>query len=323
MISVIIPVYNTEKYLRKCIDSVKNQTYKDLEILLIDDGSTDSSALICDEYAEKDERIQVWHRKNRGVSDSRNYGLSKSHGEWISFIDSDDWIDLDMYRILISLAERTESSTVCCGAYQGDNRETTKRNIWRQFEGNEIIYKDKEALAEVIRQSGTLWNKLLNGDCARKILFRTDIRYAEDTLYLAEYLEKNQTVAVTKKCLYYYRINREGNVVSSGLNTRHLDYVRATGMLFELLQKNELTEVGIERVIDVIVRVMALIRNPRLESQYIKATKDLAKRIFPYRKKLFYKKNIVKQIVKYFIVITSVFWTRGAVWLSQKVICMK
>lgn len=99
-ISIIIPVYNVEKYLATCLDSVINQTYKNLEILLIDDGSTDSSGLICEQYSKKDTRIKTIHKKNGGLSDARNVGISYASGDYISFIDSDDFIDINTFTIL-------------------------------------------------------------------------------------------------------------------------------------------------------------------------------------------------------------------------------
>ena len=102
MISVIVPVYNVELYLRKCLDSIVNQTYRDIEILVIDDGSIDGCGRICDEYAEKDGRIRVFHTENRGLSCARNLGLDNAHGEWIGFVDSDDWIEMDMYENAIN-----------------------------------------------------------------------------------------------------------------------------------------------------------------------------------------------------------------------------
>ena len=93
-ITVIVPVYNTEKYLRRCVDSILAQTFTDFELLLIDDGSTDGSGAICDEYAKKDSRVRVFHKEIGGVSSARNLGLDKAYGEWISFVDSDDWIDV-------------------------------------------------------------------------------------------------------------------------------------------------------------------------------------------------------------------------------------
>jgi glycosyltransferase involved in cell wall biosynthesis len=104
MISVIVPVYNVEPYLRKCLDSIVSQTYQDLEILVIDDGSTDGSGKICDEY-KRDQRVRVFHTENAGLSAARNLGLDKAHGEWIEFIDSDDWVEPDYCRIPLELAE--------------------------------------------------------------------------------------------------------------------------------------------------------------------------------------------------------------------------
>lgn len=100
MISVIVPMYNVELYLRKCLDSIVNQTYKNIEILIIDDGSTDNSGMICDEYAQKDDRIKVFHTENQGLSSARNLGLDEATGDWVGFVDSDDWIDDDMYDVL-------------------------------------------------------------------------------------------------------------------------------------------------------------------------------------------------------------------------------
>lgn len=113
-ISVIVPVYNTEKYLRRCIDSVLAQTYKDFELLLIDDGSKDSSGAICDEYAENDARVRVFHKENGGVSSARNMGLDHARGEWITFVDSDDWIDRTMYEEMHTSLLEEHADIVYC-----------------------------------------------------------------------------------------------------------------------------------------------------------------------------------------------------------------
>ena len=115
MISVIVPVYNVKPYLRKCLDSIINQSYRDLEILIIDDGSTDGSGDICDEY-RKDDRIKVFHTENRGLSAARNLGLDSASGDWIGFVDSDDWIEPDMYEVLIRKGEETGADVVECGS---------------------------------------------------------------------------------------------------------------------------------------------------------------------------------------------------------------
>ena len=114
MISVIIPVFNAEKYLRECLDSVANQTYNDLEILLIDDGSKDSSPQICDGYAAADSRFTVIHKENGGVSSARNTGIENAHGNLMAFVDADDVLDLDMYEILVHALETTDSDIAAC-----------------------------------------------------------------------------------------------------------------------------------------------------------------------------------------------------------------
>lgn len=105
MVSIIVPVYNAQQYIRRCVDSILNQEYTDFELLLIDDGSTDSSGEICDEYAQKDTRIRVVHKENSGVSDSRNLALDYATGKYIQFLDSDDWITPDATRLLVRSAE--------------------------------------------------------------------------------------------------------------------------------------------------------------------------------------------------------------------------
>lgn len=105
LLSVIVPVYKVEPYLHRCVDSIRNQTYKNLQIILVDDGSPDNCGKICDEYAELDARIIVVHQKNRGLSGARNTGLRYAKGEYVAFVDSDDWISSDMYQTLVNLVE--------------------------------------------------------------------------------------------------------------------------------------------------------------------------------------------------------------------------
>ena len=165
MISVIVPVYNVEPYLRKCLDSIVNQTYRDLEILVIDDGSTDWCGKICDEYAGKDGRIRVFHTENRGLSCARNLGLDNARGEWIGFVDSDDWIETDMYEVLLKRAEETEADIVECGVLEEHPNRTGKRQ--------EYLVTGTEAVIMLIHRelSNAVWNKLWKKSCFDKIRF--------------------------------------------------------------------------------------------------------------------------------------------------------
>ena len=121
-ISIIVPVYNVEKYLRKCVDSILNQTFKDFELILVDDGSIDTSGKICDEYNLKDNRIKVIHKENGGLSSARNAGLDIAQGEYIGFVDSDDWIELDMYEELYKICKENDTDVgivgINCGMKQ-------------------------------------------------------------------------------------------------------------------------------------------------------------------------------------------------------------
>ena len=112
LISIVIPVYNVEKYLKQCLDSIINQTYTNLEIILVDDGSTDNSGTICDYYSKIDKRIRVIHKKNEGQSIARNIGIKVSNGKYIGFLDSDDWVEQDMYRFLIENIEKYNADII-------------------------------------------------------------------------------------------------------------------------------------------------------------------------------------------------------------------
>ncbi len=114
MISIIVPVYKDEPYLRQCVDSILNQTYRDIEVLLIDDGSPDRCGEICDEFAKKDQRIRVFHTENKGLSAARNLGLREAKGEYIGFVDSDDWIEPDMYEVLLKRMQETGADISVC-----------------------------------------------------------------------------------------------------------------------------------------------------------------------------------------------------------------
>ena len=127
-VSVIVPVYNVEKYLARCVDSITYQTYENLDIILVDDGSTDNSGRICDEYAKKDTRIRVIHQKNKGLSGARNSGIFASTGDYIGFVDSDDWIDKDMYELLVNTAIEHHADIARCDTYLNYDDGTEKTN---------------------------------------------------------------------------------------------------------------------------------------------------------------------------------------------------
>lgn len=208
MISIIMPVYNTEKYLRRCIDSILAQTYADFELILIDDGSTDSSGIICDEYAEKDNRIVVIHQENQGQAIARNIGLDyvfeKNNSEWISFVDSDDWIHSRYLEALEEIVLKTGCSVGIC-AYSKTNGNDS-----------ELIYTDSNILTfnperfffEHRVTSVVVWGKLYKKSLLTKIRF-PKIRLYEDEFFTHLVLFKNKEIAYTEQPLYYYFQNPE------------------------------------------------------------------------------------------------------------------
>ena len=207
MISVIVPVYNVEKYLRQCLDSVINQTYSDLEILIVDDGSTDSSGAICDEY--KDERFQVYHTENRGLSAARNYAIDRAHGDYIAFLDSDDWLEDTALEQFITIAETTSADIVTCRFFQEYVGKTVKpRGI-----DSEFIVEGSDILSTMIidrKMTEDVWNKFYKASLFETIRY-PEGRIFEDKATTYKLLQKAEKLAYTPAPLIHYR-NREGSL---------------------------------------------------------------------------------------------------------------
>lgn len=136
LLSVIVPVYKVEPYLHRCVDSIRNQTYKNLQIILVDDGSPDNCGKICDEYAELDARIIVVHQKNRGLSGARNTGLRYAKGDYVAFVDSDDWIDSSMYETLVDMIEKNDLDMARCGIVETDGKGKERIVNWGGHAGS-------------------------------------------------------------------------------------------------------------------------------------------------------------------------------------------
>ncbi len=225
MISVIVPVYNTEKYLEQCIESILKQTYKEIELYLVDDGSTDSSGKICDKYARIDHRVNVIHQKNNGASNARNSALKIIAGEWVCFVDSDDWLEPIMFETLLDLAERTDSPIVECDVYDEFPNSSKARNIWGIVGDQAFSLEGNDCWLKGFAYTPVLWNKLIQSNLIRDIKFSETISYGEDSLFLSRVIERVEKVSVISKPLYHYRSAREGNVVSAKINERTLDLI--------------------------------------------------------------------------------------------------
>ncbi|WP_312088530.1 glycosyltransferase [Megamonas funiformis] len=216
-ISVIVPVYNVEKYLSQCLDSIIHQTYKNLEIILVDDGSTDSSGLICDNYSQKDKRIKIIHKCQGSLSDARNAGLKIATGEYISFIDSDDFIDKNMYSILINNTQKYNSDIVWFNYY---NYYSKKHFINSSIIKNNDLYdlssSDKIKFAKNLfyqyKMDAHVWAKLYKRSIFNNIKFPYG-KLFEDIFVLLPILSNAKIISTIPDCLYFYR-NRSESIVN-------------------------------------------------------------------------------------------------------------
>ena len=205
MISIIVPVYKVERYLRQCLDSILNQTYRDLEILLIDDGSPDKCGEICEEYAKKDSRIRVFHHtENRGLSAARNLGLQEAKGEYIGFVDSDDWIEPDMYEVLLRRLEETETCISSCSIY----KEFLNIKYVYDKPCDAVFFGIESIRAQVCILTNTVWNRLYRKDCWAGVLFPENHVY-EDVATLFKVILKSNSLSCVPEAMYHYRMRKK------------------------------------------------------------------------------------------------------------------
>lgn len=225
IISVIVPVYNVEQYLPHCIDSILTQTFTDFEVLLIDDGSTDNSGRICDEYAKKDNRIRVFHKENGGVSSARNVGLDNAEGEFLGFVDGDDILSPVYLMILLKALEDLHVDLVIA-QYTSKSSDAVSLNeeimFWEVKDS--VIYLENAFCNDMI--DGYLWNKLFKRDIVlgNNIRFRSDISVWEDMLFVVSYCTFIRLIALIDNIIYYYR-HRNGSAV------KRIDIRKAVGKL--------------------------------------------------------------------------------------------
>jgi glycosyltransferase involved in cell wall biosynthesis len=239
-ISVIIPVYNVEKYLVKCIDSVLSQTFTDFECILIDDGSPDNCGKICDEYAKKDRRTKVIHQENSGVSSARNAGLDIAQGEWITFIDSDDWVDENYLELMYNNAVNNNIDLSICGMCSiGENGKLIEKS--KQFP---IMFFDKISAKKTLFcfeyfTTATV-SKLVNRKYVyeNNIRFDTEIKICEDGLFWFEIIDKVDRVLYDSTPCYNYMRNENSALNSIKAVDNYMTNYIATNRMMQI-EKNK------------------------------------------------------------------------------------
>lgn len=290
IVSIIIPVYNAKKYLANTLDSVIKQTYKNLEIILVNDGSTDNSKDICESYAKIDKRIKVINKENGGVSSARNYGLALAKGEYISFVDSDDFLVTDMIETLVNDIQNTNAEIAVCG-YWHVTEEEYKKN--RKTATNEE-FMNLEVLVNPIKYyyskkyMPNIWNKIFKKDLIKDIQFDDTIHYGEDFLFcaLAFIKAKKATYRDSKK--YFYIKREDGLSMSQGSLEFWNGYAKSKKMLYDKLllidaNKNLLNGVWKEYCI-AIMAIYRYVVHKRMPLEYYKISNLYRKIILKFLK---------------------------------------
>lgn len=236
LISVIVPIYNVEKYLARCIDSIVNQTYKNLEIILVDDGSPDRCPQMCDDYDEKDSRIKVVHKKNGGLSDARNAGIAVAKGEYISFIDSDDYVSDDFFECLLDVMNKENSDIAECSVVKlyEDNR-------FDEFSDDLSVktYDTQDAMSALIAENPFhqhVWNKLYKTELVKDIPYAVG-KLNEDEFWTYQVFGRADKVSKLNKTMYYY-FQRNSSIMGVGYNIRRLDALEGKANRQKYIENN-------------------------------------------------------------------------------------
>lgn len=215
-LSIIVPVYNVERYLPKCIESILAQTFQNYELILINDGSTDNGGSICDEYAERDNRIRVIHQTNSGLSVVRNIGLENAIGEYVAFVDSDDWIEPDTYESVFDFLISNDLKIVCFDFYV----EHTNRKYCRPLYDSEKLFMGKEAVNEILREriDNAVWDKVYRRSLFEGIKYPAG-KFFEDVATTYKVLAKSDRTGYLNKPLYHY-IKRQNSITGSSFHSK-------------------------------------------------------------------------------------------------------
>ena len=298
LISVIVPVYKVEPYLERCVNSIINQTYKNLEIILVDDGSPDNCGKICDELAIKDNRIRVIHKENGGLSSARNAGLDIATGDYITFVDSDDYIENDYLFYLLNALINSNSDIAICGMKTID--ESEKIISIDAFLSNEI-FNVKEIFEKILLPLKTAaWGKLFSKKIISNYRFPEKIIHGEDLVFLANLIE-NDTKFITVKHAFYFYLKRKNSITTAKFSKKSFDEVYCKDIAYSILKEKfpEYSEKAISWCAKARLNLIRkiTISNPDKYSDKIKEYKNW---LFKNKKK-FFKFLPIKFKIEYYL----------------------
>ncbi len=243
MVSIVVPVYKVEKYIRRCVESIIAQTFSDWELILVDDGSPDRSGEICDEYAEKDSRIKVYHKNNGGVSSARNYGIETSKGSWILFIDSDDWVEDNYLEAFFKIEHQNDTLVI-----QGRLDDKEDGSLIKKIDYNEKAYSKQELVAAIIENrllySGAPYCKLYKSTIIKDngIKFPENYSFGEDTFFFFKYLYYINEIMLLSSAGYHY-VHYQGDNLSQKKHEpqKLLDFLEDSLSALDLLDDSKHT----------------------------------------------------------------------------------
>lgn len=234
MISVIVPAYNIAACIERCVKSLTAQTYQDLEILLVNDGSTDDTGGICDRLAAQDDRIRVLHKENGGVSSARNLGLRNARGEYISVIDGDDWVEPTLYADCMELMRKHEAQAVMFEYFVDENGQSNRHQVPAQCYG---LLDSEQALVNTITPNNRFaWSKVFSAVLLKEHIFDETIILGEDTLFITAILSEAERVYYTNQAYYHYD-QRQNSAVRSSFNLRKLSGLRAYTQQLQMCER--------------------------------------------------------------------------------------
>lgn len=229
-ISIIIPVFNTGHYLRRCIESVKSQTYHNLEIIIVDDGSLKETSDICEKLASTDKRINLFHKKNEGVSIARNYGLAKATGRYIGFIDSDDWVDLNMFEKLYTASVQNNADIVYCDSTTVWNSGKLESDTFTLIPQSQLLKKEDITPSVLCEMAGSVWRGLYKRDIIKGVEFPINLKFSEDRIFNLYAINQTNSIYYLKEKVYF-RFMRKGSCVMS----YHPDAIATMTKAFDIM----------------------------------------------------------------------------------------
>ncbi len=319
LVSIIVPVYNVEKYLDKCIETLIHQTYQNIEIILIDDGSTDSSRKKANDWKKQDSRIKMIHQNHQGVSSARNKGINLAKGKYIIFIDADDYTDKDLIEKLANKIETTNSDLSVCGFYYV-NKEIKSSTLYNQT----LKEMDQKTFLDNICKEyykGYLWNKLLIKEKIGTLRFDENKKICEDLLFIVKYTLNCQKISYIPESLYYY-VNHQNSTMDSIDNHKRLQQLLAIEEIIDIIKKETTSSIYHKLENDSILIGKSLLYQYQKEktTQNQKTIETLKNLMTKYRKDkcIKYEKNLSKKIKLFLCIYTNNLYQYLKTWKGDK-----